>query len=56
MLMKQIKTILTFYYFNSFIAEQKLENNNLYTKEKFKEDVDDIFQKKTKFNFNCKYY
>ena len=53
-----IKTILTFYYFNSFIetTEQKLENNNLYTKEKFKEDVDDIFQKKTKFNFNCKYY
>ena len=46
MLMKQIKTILTFYYFNSFIAEQKLENNNLYTKEKFKEDVYDIFQKK----------
>ena len=40
--------ILTFYYFNSFIetTEQKLENNNLYTKEKFKEDVDDIFQKK----------
>ena len=48
MLMKQIKSILTFYYFNSFIEpiKKKLENNNLYTKEKFKEDVYDIFQKK----------
>ena len=44
-----IKSILTFYYFNSFIDPtemQKKENNNLISKNKFKEDVYNIFKKK----------
>ena len=46
---KWLKSMLTFYYFNSLIdptEAQIKENNSLYTKNKFKEDIYNVFQKK----------